>query len=257
MHTRAHTGIFLMAAVVAGCGTAEIASRWRSSDVPAPAFNEKSMTGTVCNDSEYLYIGVRTTSPGMQRLLEREGVTWWFDAQGGSKKTFGIHYPIRLQGERPKGGDEGDDAPPGFGDRQTPRKPPTDLDLFFGEKEHQRMSLLATGGIEAGFHRERDTLVYEIRIPLNPGATHPFGIGARGGTVIGLGAETSDYKSPTDLPIERPEGEGEPEGGFGGRRSGGARRGGPRPDSGPHGEQLNLWMKVRLATGESPLKTSP
>jgi len=47
-------------------------------------------------------------------------------------------------------------------------KSPTELELFTGENEHRRMSILATGGIEAGFHRERDTLVYELRVPSMP-----------------------------------------------------------------------------------------
>ena len=256
--------VLAAAAAIAGCGTAEIASYWRSGDIvfftpgsrwPGSSFEEKRVTGTVCNDSEYIYIGLRTADPGMQRLLVRGWITWWFDSKGGSKKTFGVHYPAPPLGERPAPGEE--DVPASIAERQLPRSSPTELELYSSEKEHQRMSILATGGIEAGFRRERDTLVYEIRIPLNPGSTHPFGIGAGMGSVVGVGAETSDYRAPADLPIERPEGEGEPEGGFGGRRTGGRGRGGPRQNAGSRGEQINFWMKVRLATADAPSHASP
>ncbi|HTY57905.1 MAG TPA: hypothetical protein VMF59_03770 [Bacteroidota bacterium] len=258
------TMVLAAAAALAGCGTAEIASHWKSSDIeffargsrwPVSSFEEKRVTGTVCNDSEYIYIGLRTADPGMQRLLVRGGITWWFDSKGGSRKTFGVHYPAPPPGERSAPGEE--DVPAPIAERQLPRSSPTDIELYSGEKEHQRMSILATGGIQAGFRRERDTLVYEIRIPLTAGSTHPFGIGAGTGSVIGLGAETSDYRASADLPVERPEGEGEPEGGFGGRRTGGRGRGGPRPGAGPRGEQINFWMNVRLATGDAPLRASP
>ena len=249
--------------LVAGCGTTEIASHWRSDELvflapgsrwPASAstFDDRRMTGTVCNDSEYIYIGLRTTNLDMQKLLQREGITWWFDGDGGSKKKFGIHYPVTLPRQSPQPGKDEWDAAPAFAEHGSNAKSPTELELFTGENEHRRMSILATGGIEAGFHRERDTLVYELRVPLNAGAAHPFGIGASGGAVIGLGAVTSDIRGSADLPIDRPEGEGEPEGGFGGRRGGGGGgrpRGGSRPEGGLRTDQLNLWMRVHLAVG--------
>jgi hypothetical protein len=261
---RRHFGSYVIAAaaVIVGCGTSEIVSRWRSNEFvflapgsrwPASAstFDDRRIPGTVCNDSEYIYIGLRTTNPDVQKLLQREGITWWFDGDGGSKKRFGIHYPLTLPRQRPRPGEGEGDAATAFGERGFNAKSPTELELFTGENEHQRMSLLATGGIDAGFHRERDTLVYELKVPLNAGATHPFGIGARWGAVIGLGAVTSDIRGAADLPIDRPEGEGESEGGFGGRRGGAGRaRGGSRPDGGPRTEQVNLWVRVRLAVGQ-------
>jgi hypothetical protein len=137
-------------------------------------------------------------------------------------------------------------------EREEPVTSPAELELFTGENEHLRMSIIATGGIEAGFRRERDTLVYELRVPLSASATHPFGIGAGRGAVIGLGVVTSTLRGATELPIDRHETDGEPERGFGGRRSGGGGgrgRGGSSPEAGPRTEQLNLWMKVRLAGG--------
>jgi hypothetical protein len=254
--------------LLAGCGTTEVASHWRSRDldfsgsgIGLPAspstFDDKRISGAIFNDSEYIYIGLRTTNREMQRLVLREGITWWFDREGKGKKSFGVHYPVAATGGKPPdGGEERDGAPPPMErpmNREDPVKAPTELELFTGENEHQRMSILATGGIEAGFRMQRDTLVYELRVPLTAGQTHPFGIGVSRGALIGLGAVTSAIRGASDLPIDHQEKEGEPEGGFGGRRSGGGGgrpRTGSRPDVGPRGEQLNLWIKVRLAAGQ-------
>jgi hypothetical protein len=255
---------FLAAAVtlLAGCGTTEIASNWRSSDPgfygpdarrAATTFDDRRISGTVFNDSEYVYIGLRTNNRELQRLVVHEGITWWFDREGGGKRSFGIHYPVAAPGQRPREGtEERDVAPPSLErpmDREELMKSPAELELFMGENEHQRMSILATGGIEAKFHMQRDTLVYELRVPLAPGATHPFGIGVSRGGAIGLGAVTSSLRGAADLPFDRQEKEGEPEGGLGGRRGGGRARPGSRPEGGPRTEQLNLWMRVRLAAG--------
>jgi hypothetical protein len=262
--TRLHALRLVAAAatILAGCGTTEIGSHWRQNGLilsgsgpgwppSATTFEDRRISGTVYNDSEYIYIGLRTNNRDLQRLMLREGITWWFDRDGGGKKSFGVHYPLPASGKRPPGGDEERDGVPPPADREEQMKLPTELELYTGENEHERMSILATGGIEAGFHRQRDTLVYELRVPLAAGAKHPFGIGVSRGTLIGLGAVTTTTRGASDMPIDRQENEGEPEGGFGGRRSGGGRaRGGSRTDAGLRTDQLNLWLKVRLAEGE-------
>jgi hypothetical protein len=212
-------------------------------------FEDRRISGTVLNDSEYIYIRIQTTSVEMQRLLLRGGITWWFDSKGGGKKSFGIHYPLPPPTARPE--DEGDGIPP-QAERLGALRVPAELELFTGEKDHQRMSILAAGGIGAKTYRQSDTLVCELTVPLSSDAAHPIGIGVSPGAVMGLGAVTTKPGEMLDLPIERAGGEGEPEAGYGGRRSGGA--GGraqarSRPDAGLRTEQLNLWMKVRLATG--------
>ena len=262
---RAHRLSAAAIMLLAGCGTTEITSHWRSSDSDfygpdagwaTSTFDDRRLSGTVFNDSEYVYVGLRTNNRELQRLVLHEGITWWFDRDGGGKKSFGVHYPVAAPGQRPQeGAEEREVAPPSLErpmDQEEVMKAPAELELFTGENEHQRMSILATGGIEAKFHRQRDTLVYELRVPLAPGAKHPFGISARPGALIGLGAVTSDIRGAADLPIDRPEGKGEPEGGFGGRRGGGGggrARGVSRPEGGPRTDQLNLWMRVHLAVG--------
>ncbi len=243
----------------AGCGTSEIASRWRSSDAPfggpgarwpAPAYSERRMTLTVCNDSEYAYIGLRTTDRGTQELILRQGILWWFDSEGGTKRTFGVRYPPAPLPRNPGDGSGDRDElapPPGRG---VDRAEPKEIELYSGETSHERMSILATGGIEAGFHRERDTLVYVLRIPLAAGATHPFGIGVKRGALLGLGAVTAEGKGSAEIPAAGRASEEEPEGGFGGRRTrpGGMSEG--RTEERLRGDQMNLWFKVRLPERE-------
>jgi hypothetical protein len=254
---RARLLVTLVIPFLAGCGTTEIASSWHESAVGIPGpgaaastFGDRRISGTLDNDGEYVYLALRTNNRDLSRLILREGITLWFDGGGGGKKSFGVRYPLPLPGRSPGGRSDGSEAVPSQIDREEPVQPTQELELFSGENEHQRMSILATGGIEARVRRQIDTLVCEFRIPLAPGAVHPFGIGAKPGTPLGLGVVTANLKETPDLPVERADGEGEPEGGFGGRRTGGAGgrgRGAGRPDAGDRTDQLSLWLKVHLA----------
>jgi hypothetical protein len=265
MRTSRSAGTFLITAalaLLAGCGTSEIASRWRSPDAvltgpgarwPAPAYTDRRMSLSVFNDSEYAYIGLRTNDRGMQELILGQGITWWFDSGGGTKRSFGVRYPPSALPRGTEAGPEERDelSPPGG--RRGNRAAPTELELYSGETLHERMSILATGGIEAGFHRQLDTLVYVLRVPLAPGAIHPFGIGAKRGSLIGLGVVTSTGTASPDIPSAGRASEGEPEGGsegFGARRTRPGGMGEGRSDERFRGDQINLWFKVRLQDRE-------
>ena len=61
------------------------------------------------NDDRNLYIALITSdsATGLQAL--NEGLIVWFDVEGGTKKRFGIHYPVSRMGGRggARGGGEG------------------------------------------------------------------------------------------------------------------------------------------------------
>ncbi len=59
---------------------------------------EKNVSFAVCNDSSYIYILLTTSDHSLQRQFSGLGINLWFDASGGSEKTFGIHYPLRIAG---------------------------------------------------------------------------------------------------------------------------------------------------------------
>jgi len=98
-------------------------------------------------------------------------------------------------------------------------------------------------------------VVYELKVPLGDGGSHPFAIGTKAGEKIGVGVEAPTMPSPEKLSEGMSGGRGEGGGGgyggggFGGgggrgRRGGG---GGGRGSSGSQGEPFKMWAKVQLA----------
>lgn len=250
--------------LLAGCGSVQIKSRWRTADdvidgkstgwfFSATALDESRASVVALNDDEYLYIGLTTTDRDLQRLMIREGVAVWFDRDGGSKKTFGVR-PVAL--ERPMGQvEEGREV----GTRAIGPSPEgsatgfEEVDVYTsGEDQPQRMATLAAGGVYIRYHRSRDTLFYELRVPLTESGTHPFAIGAKPGVTLGMGLESSMSRA-----LQRFNGEGgergaRPEGGVGGRRGGGmgrGREGRPmnRPEGSARPDPFEVWCKLELA----------
>ena len=123
-----------------------------------------------------------------------------------------------------------------------------------GKDDHHRMTLAESGGVEAQFRTSNDILVYELKVPLSDNGSHPFAIGTKAGTLIGVGIETSTALNPALRSESVGEGGGGErgggmgEGGGGGRgRRGGRGGGGGRSSSGDQGEPFKMWAKVQLA----------
>ena len=125
------------------------------------------------------------------------------------------------------------------------------------------MTFAEAGGIEAKYKIANGVLVYELKVPLSNKSSSPFTIGAKSGTLIGVGAETSNTKSspkPSEGVSEgggggRGEGMGGG-GGYGGGGGGGRGRrggggGGGRSSSGAQGEPFTMWAKVQLAVRDT------
>jgi len=125
---RAHGLLAAALMLLAGCGTTEIASRWGSGDpgfyarVVTSTFDDKRLSGTIFNDSEYVFIGLRTNDRELQRLVLHEGLTWWFDREGGGKRSFGVRYPVAAPGAR----SPGSPAPSTTGSARSPELPAGD-----------------------------------------------------------------------------------------------------------------------------------
>jgi hypothetical protein len=136
-----------------------------------------------------------------------------------------------------------------------------ELQIIGPRKEDvQRFSALETPGIRVKLGRSRETLVYELRVPLKKTSEHPFAIDPIAGHRLGIEFETGEFK-PEQMKSgamhaggrhgrgERMS-EGDPanEGGFGG----GMPPGGGR-DQGEHfgkmekAKQMELWLSVQLA----------
>jgi len=269
-YRRRHYGpwfLLIIGAAIAGCGGIEITSRWKDRDVPVDGQNtgwfssavtlkDQRAAIVVANDGEYLYVGLRTADQGLQRLIMRTGITWWFDREGAEHKEFGVRYPVGRGDFLPPPAGEGDGGEAG---QEVTRTPPelntAELDIYVsGEGQHQRMSKLAAGGIDARLRRSRDTLYYELVVPLAESGSHLFALGVKPGTAIGIGAETGLERSREIQPREEGSRGGTPEGRPGGRggRGGGMGRGGGRArgeNVGTRPDPLSVWMKVQLAKG--------
>jgi hypothetical protein len=250
--------------LIAGCGAVQIKSRWRTADdvidgkstgwfFSATAIDDSRASVVALNDEEYLYIGLTTTDRDLQRLVIHDGVAVWFDRDGGSKKTFGIR-PVAL--ERPmRPMEEGREA--GFKITDPSHEPSAtgfdELEVYTsGEDQPQRMATLAAGGVYMRYHRSRDTLFYEVRVPLAESGAHPFAISAKPGATLGVGLETSMSRTTQRFTGEGEEGGTRPEGGIGGRRGGGmgrGREGRPRDrlEGSARPDPFEIWCKLELA----------
>jgi hypothetical protein len=260
MSQSSFSALLMSTIVMAGCGSLEMTSRWRDRDVvidghnstwfsPAVALKDDRASVVLFNDSEYVYVGLRTSNRDLQRLITRDGITWWFDRDGGETKQFGIRYPVG--GPRPPA--DKSEQPPGEQEPPTPESAENsnELDVYVsGAEQPQRMTTVGSGGINVNIHHSRDTLFYELRVPLADNRRHPFAIGTKAGAMIGIGLET----------VVRGPREGPPEGGHGNPRpsdrstgSPGSHGSGRGLDGGQMGRQASSpdpikgWVKVQLA----------
>lgn len=233
-----------------------------------PLHTEKNVSFAVCNDSSYLYILLTTADRSLQRQFSGMGMNLWFDASGGSEKTFGIHYPVRSPGNRqPPVGDEttGLDGGPGEPSRMM-EGISSDMEILGpGDDDRMIVPLADTKDIQLKMSTASGQLVFELRVPLTHDPLHPHGIGASIAGNVGVGLETPKFdpaktrermgggmQSPGGQGGGTPPGEGGggmPPGGMRGGRGGrgghGGGGGGGQGMSAP--ASLSLWANVKLA----------
>ncbi len=254
--------------LISGCGTPLLRNTWDPGLSTQPArdaadsqhaipTNDKRLLAMFTNDGEQLHIVVVTGDEGLRRLVQRIGLTFWFDAAGGKEKTFGFRYPVHAPwptGTPPEQGGDRFDARSRSGSFTA-----DEVEICGpGDEERHPMTLAETGGIGASMRRERDSLVIELTVPLADNGKHPFSIGTKPGALIGFGIETekarpsamSSRMGMEGTMTPRDRGDREP-GGFGERRRGGGRMDDSNADGG-RGSGLNVWAKLQLASGTAP-----
>ena len=96
------------------------------------------------------------------------------------------------------------------------------------ETDRHRMTIAESSGIEAKLSTAEGNFVYEMKIPLAESRTHPFAIGTKAATTLGIELESSN-KRPTERRSEVSESEGRES------RGGGMRGGGGMPGGGAGG----------------------
>ncbi len=207
------------------------------------------------NDGDFLYVRLTASDAATRMQIMRQGLTVWFDPAGGTKKRFGIMYPVVAGG--PAADQRG-----GFGGRRGRRgegasedlPTPADSVNVIGPGKDDARSLTRDhlSGIEVAIRAEQGTVQYELKVPLAVSLDHPYAIGATPGKTIGFGLETPKMQ-------QRSFGDG-PGGGFGGGggmgggrgrggggmgRRGGGRGGDDRSFQPP--KPLNGWATVTIA----------
>jgi hypothetical protein len=180
------------------------------------------------NDHDFLYMRLTASASAERREILRQGFTVWFDPAGGTKKHFGIRYPVV---ERGTGGDEGGHGYGGYGGRRGggddrggeaeashETSPGDRLDVLGPGKDDARMLTRDHApGIDVAVRSEEGMLQYELKVPLVRTADHPYAIEAVAGKAVGVGLEAGQ-------PPHSSFGGGR--GGFGGGGMGGGRGGG-------------------------------
>jgi hypothetical protein len=184
------------------------------------------------NDGEFLYVRLTASDPGVRRQIVRQGMTVWFDPGGGTKKKFGVRYPVVLQSgpdAEGRGGPGGRRGRRGEGPPPDEDGPPRDrVDIIGPGKDDARsMTRSHLSGLEVTIRPEQGTLQYELKVPLAKSADHPYAIETAPGKTIGVGVETEKMQQRS-FGTDRG-------GGFGGGGGGGGMGGGGRGRGGAGG----------------------
>ena len=184
------------------------------------------------NDGEYLYMRMTASSTAERMQIVRQGFTVWFDPAGGTKKHFGVRYPVVEHGSGPEGdprgggyggygGRRGGGSREGGDHESLPEPSPGDrIDVLGPGKDDARMLTRDHAqGVDVAIRSEQGTLQYELKVPLVKSADHPYAIEAVAGKPVGFGLETAKAQ-------QHSFGMGGPGGGFGGGGGGMGGRGG-------------------------------
>lgn len=274
-------GLALLTAPFAVCGK-KASSHWSSGEITIDGdatewkdrltyYEKQDLSLAMANDGKYLYVCLVVESPETKRKLMGMGTVLWLDSSGGKKKEFGIRYPLGMRGGEQRTTRQQARDEDGSFDRGKARKAfdssLTDLEILGPEKEDRKRLILAeVPGIEAKIFSDRESMVYELKVPLAKSETTPYAIGSAVGAEIGVGIVT-----PTRKQGQRqgrrggPGGRGGGPGSGGGKgggssyggNSGGSYGGGGRGGSGRGGgggqrsqmpKPVKLWLQVNLST---------
>jgi hypothetical protein len=177
------------------------------------------------NDGEFLYVRLTASEAAARMQIMRLGMTLWFDPAGGTKKKFGIRYPVVEAGGGFGGGRGGGRGRRGGADQPPDEEPGAATDrvdvLGPGKDDARSLTRDHLPGFDVAIRAEEGTLHYELKVPLSRDADHPYAIDAPAGKTIGVGIETGKMQQRSFG-----SGRGGGFGGGGGMGGGGRGRGG-------------------------------
>ena len=251
-----------------GCSSGlKLTSDWQQSEMNIDGSDSEWQRGlyydkqsdivySVRNDDKFIYVFLKTQNRSTQMQIMKQGLTVWFDKEDGKNQTFGIQYPINWKkGRTGFSSDTNEENLHAFLDQEFP-----EMEIIGPKKEDiQRYSALEAPGIRAKLGLIRETLVYELRVPLKKTSEHPFAAEPISAHRIGIEFETGEIQpeqmksgmSAGNADNKGDEmGEDNPAAGVGIGSSRRPHSGGEQ--SGHFGKQertarMELWLSVQLA----------
>jgi hypothetical protein len=262
--------LFFSLIILSGCsqGKLELNSDWLDREIIVDGksddwlgamyyFEDENISLGLLNDENFLYACLIAEDQFIRTQVMRQGLTLWFDPDGGKKKTFGIKYPLgRQAGDRsmrpgfPARREEGERGQEQF--RERFKEAMTELEILGPEKdESKRMSVEEAKGIKIIVRPLSGMLVYELKVPLLRSEEYPYAVGAKAGDTIGIGFLSPKLK--TGPQRWRPGGgwPGGGRGGLGGMPGGRGMPGGGRMSG--MSRTIKVWAIVQLAAGNRPV----
>lgn len=190
---------------VPACGSPTIQGRWKDREIKIDGdyrdwesslyhFEDAGIYAGVLRDETYLYLCVSSSDPARVRQALHGGLTVWFDATGGRKKSLGIRFPVGAPspaGERPPRTGRGGE-PPNFQkllERFT--GPEREIELLRDSSASRRMLVADAAGLDVQIGLVEDVLTYELRIPLAASPEFPYAIAASPVQTVSVGLMTT------------------------------------------------------------------
>ncbi len=196
---------------------------------------ESKVLISVMNDRDNIYVRLLLRSKATQMMFLRAGFVTWIDDSGGSKKNFGVQFPLPKQNDMQR---ELADHKPRNSMQDVLEDSRHTLSVLKGPQGNRlvhtiSMNEAAELGIYTCLGLESGYLVYELQVPYNASASDK---------TVGIGFETGELERPAAK--KRPGGGDEMARGRGGQSRGGK---GQRPSNNSPPEPFEMWATVQLA----------
>jgi hypothetical protein len=194
--------VFLCA--MEGCVDLTLRSAWKDHDIAIDGkdidwrqemVKERSIAFAACNDAENLYLCLsitdKMTKAQMLGLFKQDFYVW-FDPQGKKRKTFGLKFTNNSSFMDEELLGKMHDLPVHVF-QVVADEMMKNLTIEVVQNYYPVAPLSEAKGIDVGVGMAKDgrQLTYELKIPLQKSAEHPFAIGAVRGRPVFIGLETS------------------------------------------------------------------
>jgi hypothetical protein len=229
-------------------------------NAPSAFFEDKNAVIMACSDSAFVYVLFRTNDIKAVRAIKGGGLTLFFDTKAGKKKDFSLRFhsgpsmeqlkprPEEMQMSRQMPPDMKEK--PRFDSLNMPTMLVCNIQDWLIDKE---LSLDGSHGPMAAFDTSQGFYTYEFRIPLTEATPQYYGIGAKPGQKIAIGAVWGGNNDRDDSMKPHMEAGFGDFGGTGGGIEGGGMReragmGRAFPGENMKAKKQEVWIKAVLAT---------